>query len=139
MTSGFIGCAEINRKLCGLGDLCGYVICKTALTFEISWIRSKGANEKMATDAREMWREMFLKWPASIPKRGVLVSTLNEATPFKSFLLKGETLMLERTNPDPLGARFIFMGFEAIHMVKLIDPLREEVFTSAGFTGHFAK
>ena len=31
------------------------------------------------------------------------------------------------------------MGFEAIHMVKLIDPLKEEVFTAAGFLGHLAK
>lgn len=93
----------------------------------------------MAADSREMWRELFTKWPAAMPKRGVLVSTLNETTPFKSFMLKGETLLLERTNPDPLGARYILIGFDGIHMVKLIDPLREDVFTSAGFTGHFAK
>lgn len=93
----------------------------------------------MATDSRDMWREMFLKWPASIPKRGVLVSTLNEVTPFKGFMVKGEMLMLERTNPDPLGARFVLIGYEAIHMVKLTEPLREEVFTSAGFVGQFAK
>jgi hypothetical protein len=93
----------------------------------------------MAADSREIWRELFLKWPASIPKRGVLVSTLNEVTPFKGFMTKGEMLMLERTNPDPLGSRYIFVGYDAIHMVKLTDPLREEVFTSAGFVGQFAK
>lgn len=93
----------------------------------------------MATDSREMWREMFLKWPASIPKRGVVMSTLNEVTPFKGFMVKGEMLLLERTNPDPLGARFILMGYDAIHMVKLTEPLRDDVFTSAGFVGQFAK
>jgi hypothetical protein len=93
----------------------------------------------MANELQGVWKELFTKWPAGIPKRGVLVSTLNETTPFKSFMLKGETLLLERTNPDPLGARFIMMGFDAIHMVKLTEPLREEVFTAAGFTGHFAK
>jgi hypothetical protein len=93
----------------------------------------------MAADAREAWREFFVKWPATIGKRGVLITTLNEATPFKSFLIKGETLLLERTTPDPLGARFVLMGFDAIHMVKLTDPLKEDVLTGAGFVGHLAK
>jgi hypothetical protein len=93
----------------------------------------------MANPSPEIWRDFFAKWPASIPKRGVLVSTLNEATPFKSFFVKGEMLLLERTNPDPLGARFLLLGYDAIHMVKLIDPIKEEVFTAAGFAGHLAK
>jgi hypothetical protein len=93
----------------------------------------------MANEAIVMWRDFFAKWPSSIAKRGVLLSTINETTPFKSFLIRGDTLLLERTNPDPLGARYVLMGFDAIHMVKLVDPLREDVFTSAGFVGHFAK
>jgi hypothetical protein len=93
----------------------------------------------MASESRETWRELFTKWPAGIPKRGVLVSSLNEAIPFKSYFIKGEMLLLERTNPDPLGARFILLGFESIHLVKLTEPLREEVFTGAGFVGHLAK
>jgi len=93
----------------------------------------------MAEDQQSMWQEVFAKWPEKLPKRGIVLSTLNEMTPFKSFLIKGDMLLLERTNPDPAGARYIFVGFDAIHMVKLIDPLREEVFTSSGFVGHFAK
>jgi hypothetical protein len=85
------------------------------------------------------WKDVFAKWPASLPRRGVLVSTLNEVTPFKSFLLRDDILLLERTNPDPLGGRYILMGFDAIHMVKLIDPLTEATLTSAGFTGQLAK
>lgn len=93
----------------------------------------------MATTTGNVWQELFAKWPAGIPKRGLVVSTLNEAIPFKSFLLKGDMLLLERTNPDPLGARYILVDYSAIHLVKLIDPVKEELFTSAGFTGHFAK
>jgi hypothetical protein len=93
----------------------------------------------MTSTVENPWRELFLKWPSSIPKRGVLVSTLNESTPFKSFMVKGEILLLERTNPDPLGSRFVIISYEAIHMVKLTEPIKQEVFTSAGFTGHFAK
>jgi hypothetical protein len=93
----------------------------------------------MATEPDTVWRELFTKWPASIPKRGIVVSTLNELTPFKSFLIRGEILLLERTNPDAVGARFLLIGFDAIHAVKIIDPLKEEIFTAAGFLGHFAK
>jgi hypothetical protein len=93
----------------------------------------------MTSTVENPWRELFLKWPSSIPKRGVLVSTLNESTPFKSFLMKGEVLLLERTNPDAMGARFVIVTCDAIHMVKLTEPLKEDAFTSAGFTGHFAK
>ena len=93
----------------------------------------------MAVEPIPVWRELFTKWPASIPKRGVLVSTLNQETPFKSFLVKGEMLLLERTNPDAIGARYLLLGFDAIHAIKLVDPLKEEVFTAAGFVGHFAK
>ncbi len=93
----------------------------------------------MGIEPNAVWRELFTKWPASIPKRGVVVTTLNEVTPFKSFLIKGDLLLLERTNPDAIGARFLLLGFDAIHVVKLIDPMKEEVFTAAGFVGHFAK
>ncbi len=93
----------------------------------------------MATAASEIWRDLFTKWPEGIARRGVLVSTLNEANPFKSFLLRGEMLLLERTNPDPLGARYVMISFESIHMVKLIDPLKEEILKAAGFVGSVAK
>lgn len=93
----------------------------------------------MSIDSNETWREVFTNWPAAIPRRGVLVSTLNEATPFKGFMIKGDTLLLERINPDPMGSRFIVLAFDAIHAVKLTDPLKESVFTAAGYQGKLAK
>jgi len=85
------------------------------------------------------WKETFANWPAGIPRRGILTSALNESTPFKSFMIKEDMLLLERTNPDPLGARFILLGFDTISVVKLTDPLKESVFTAAGFTGTLSK
>lgn len=85
------------------------------------------------------WHDVFYEWPAGIPRRGIVVSTLNEAMPFKGFLVKGETLLLERINPDSLGARYILVPFDAINCLKFVDPLKESVFTSAGFVGKFAK
>ena len=93
----------------------------------------------MAAAANETWRDVFTNWPAALAKRGVLVSTLNEQIPFKSFLLKGDTILLERTNPDAIGARYVVIGFDAIHMLKLIDPLKESVLNAAGYTGQLAK
>jgi len=84
------------------------------------------------------WKAVFANWPAGIPKRGVMVNNLNEANPFKSFMLKDDLLLLERTNPDPLGSRYILMSYDTISAVKFIDPIKESVFTAAGFIGKLA-
>jgi hypothetical protein len=64
---------------------------------------------------------------------------LNETVPFKSFLLKGDTLLLERANPDASGARFIVITFDAIHMLKITEQLKESVLNSAGYVGQLSK
>lgn len=84
------------------------------------------------------WKATFTEWPPGIPRRGVLVNSLNEAMPFKSFLIRGETLLLERTNPDPLGSRFILLDFASIAAVKFIDPIKESLLNEAGFVGKLA-
>jgi hypothetical protein len=86
-------------------------------------------------NSTDTWKALFSNWPKGIAPKGVLVSTLNESIPFKGFMVSGDMLLLERTNPDPLGARFIFISYDAINCVKLIDPLKESIFTAAGFTG----
>jgi hypothetical protein len=86
-----------------------------------------------------VWRDLFLNWPASLPRRGVVVSTINEATPFKGFLTKDDVLLLERTNPDPIGTRFVLIAYDAIHAVKFIEPLKESAFTAAGFAGKLSQ
>jgi len=93
----------------------------------------------MALTSNEIWREVFTNWPTALPRRGLVVSTLNESIPFKSFLLKGDLLLLERTNPDAAGARFIVLTFDGIHMLKITEPLKESVLNSAGYVGQLAK
>ncbi len=85
------------------------------------------------------WKTTFDNWPGGIPRRGVLIDSLNEATPFKGFMIKGDALLLERTNPDPLGARYILIGFDAIQSLKFIDPIKESLFTTAGFVGKLSQ
>jgi deoxyribodipyrimidine photolyase-like uncharacterized protein len=86
----------------------------------------------------DVWKEVFTNWPTSLARRGIVITTLNESTPFKGFMIRDEMLLLERTNPDPLGARYVLIGFDAINCVKLTDVVKESVFASAGFTGKFA-
>ena len=84
------------------------------------------------------WKALFTNWPKDVQRRGVVVNTLNEAIPFRSFMIKEDMLLLDRTNPDPLGSRFILLGFDSVHNVKLIDPIKESVFAAAGFAGKLA-
>jgi hypothetical protein len=85
------------------------------------------------------WQEFFCNWPASLPRRGVVLSTLNEPTPFKGFLTRESLVLLERTNPDPMGTRFVLLPYNEIHTVKFVDPLKESAFTSAGFIGKLSQ
>lgn len=92
-----------------------------------------------STNAATEWKAFFNDWPESIPHRGIVTNSLNEAMPFKSFMTQGNMLLLERTNPDASGGRFILLNFSAIDSVKLTDPLKEADALAAGFVGKFAK
>lgn len=65
----------------------------------------------------------------------MIVTTLNEQVPFKSFMLTNDMLVVDRTNPDPSGTRFVILGFESIAMVKLLDAVQDSVFSEIGFQG----
>ena len=81
------------------------------------------------------WQNAFLNWPASIQRRGILTTVLNEHIPFKGFMTTDKLLLLERQNPDSLGARFIILEYGVINSLRYIDPLKAENFVSLGFEG----
>lgn len=83
--------------------------------------------------ATQDWEKFFSNWPDSINRRGQLVTVLNDMMPFKNFWLRDGMLLLERTTPDAMGARFVLISFEIINLVKFSDPLREEEIAAAGF------
>lgn len=85
------------------------------------------------------WQQTFLKWPASIQRRGILTTILNEHIPFKGFMTTDKMLLLERSNPDSLGARFIVLEYNAINALKYIDPLKAENFQELGFVGKLSQ
>ncbi len=83
----------------------------------------------------ETWREFFTSWPADVPRNGIVVSTLNESTPFKNFWFRGELLLLERNVPDANGGRFVLVSYDVINTVKLSSPLNTATIAAAGFEG----
>jgi hypothetical protein len=87
----------------------------------------------------EDWKSLFTAWPAGVPRRGIVTNALNEPMPFKGFMIRGEVLLLERNNPDAMGARYILLSFTGIDSVRIIDPVKEADITAAGFAGKFAK
>jgi len=89
--------------------------------------------------AADQWKAFFENWPAQIPRRGIVTNSLNEAMPFKGYMVKDDLVLLERTNPDAMGGRYILLNYDAISSVKLIDPLKEADGQAAGFAGKFAK
>ncbi len=85
------------------------------------------------------WKVTFTGWPTNVAHRGIVLTSLNESIPFKGFMIKDDLLLLERANPDSLGARFILIGFDGIHSVRFTDPIKESIFTAAGFTGKLSQ
>jgi hypothetical protein len=86
----------------------------------------------------EIWKSVFAKWPEGIARRGLLVNSLNETIPFKGFMIRENLLLLDRTNPDPAGTRFVLMSFDAVYTLKYIDQLKEAVLKTEGYQGKFA-
>ncbi|TWT77524.1 hypothetical protein Pla123a_21850 [Posidoniimonas polymericola] len=81
------------------------------------------------------FQELFSDWPASLPKRGIVINQLNDAITFRGFMVKGSLLLLERTTPDAMGGRFVMLEYSSIAAVKMIDPLKTEHFAPVGFEG----
>lgn len=81
----------------------------------------------------ESWRAILENWPAAIPKQGIVVTTHQESIPFKNYLLSNGIVLLERDNPDSLGARKVMLSYEAISAIKLTDPMDLARYQVMGF------
>lgn len=69
----------------------------------------------------------------------MVVTKLNESSPFKGFMLQSEFVLFERSSPDSLGARFIVLPFDQIATIKYTDPLKQPAFEAAGFAGKLSQ
>ncbi len=88
---------------------------------------------------QSQWQQIFLRWPESIPRRGMVVTTLNETIPFKGFMTSDTQLLLDRTNPDALGARFILLEYPTVSLLKYSDPLKAANFAELGLVGKLSQ
>jgi hypothetical protein len=81
----------------------------------------------------EYWRALFENWPQSIPRRGLLITSFNETISFVDFLISGGIVLLERDRPDSLGARKVFVAYDAISALKVTDVIDLVRFQTMGF------
>jgi hypothetical protein len=81
----------------------------------------------------ESWRAIFENWPASVPRRGLLITTFNESIPFIGYLVSPGILLLERDRPDTVGARKVMVAYDAIAAVKITDVVDLDTFRALGF------
>ena len=79
------------------------------------------------------WKMLFQRWPASVPKVGIVVTSLNENINFGSFLVSEHSVLLERDRPDAMGARTAIVPWEEIVTVKLTSPMEPAQFKEMGF------
>jgi hypothetical protein len=81
----------------------------------------------------DYWRMLFETWPASLPRRGLLITTFGESIPFVGYLLSQGIVLLDRDKPDSVGARKVMIAYEAIAAIKITDVIDLERFQELGF------
>ena len=88
----------------------------------------------MTADA---WRMMFESWPATIDRKGMILSKQNENIPFTNFMVSNSLLLVDRGTPDAHGARKVVLGMDQIAAVKLAGAQPIEDFVAMGFQAPF--
>lgn len=84
-------------------------------------------------DSAHHWQNIFLNWPAALPKSGILTTTFQETFGFRDFEVLGGLLFLERDRPDSLGARKVLLSFESLSALKLTDTKDLAAYGEMGF------
>ncbi len=86
-----------------------------------------------STASPSVWRQFFRDWPEGLPPGGVLVTTYDEQIPFLGYMTGEDMLLLERRNPDTVGARKIVIPYSNIAALKITDVVKQKPFLKAGF------
>jgi hypothetical protein len=79
------------------------------------------------------WKDFFRAWPATIDRRGAIVTTFGEQIPFDSFMTGDRLLFLDRSVPDTIGARKIVLPYHNIAALKLTEVVKNKLFIPMGF------
>ena len=82
----------------------------------------------------EVWIQVLKNWPADVARRGIAVTNFGESIEFESYMLFGTVLLLERPRPDAQGGRRVMVQLNSLAMIKVVDPIDMDRFTSFGFS-----
>ncbi|MBD3674415.1 MAG: hypothetical protein HUJ26_12905 [Planctomycetaceae bacterium] len=88
----------------------------------------------MTADA---WRMLFESWPASIERKGMILTKQNENIPFTNYLVSNSLLLLDRGTPDAHGARKVVLSMDQIAALKLAGAQPMNEFMAMGFQAPF--
>ena len=84
-------------------------------------------------NSAESWRSLFENWPEVIPREGLVVTGHGDHIPFSNFMISGGLLLLERTRPDPSGARKVILTYEVIAAINIASNAEMSKFQAMGF------
>ena len=84
-------------------------------------------------DKTMAWQTLFQRWPDSIPKLGIAMTSLNEAISFCNFQISESAVLFERDRPDTMGARTVIVPWQEIVTLKLTAPIESARFQDMGF------
>lgn len=85
------------------------------------------------------WKSLFRQWPEAMPRRGIVITLLNEQIPFNGFMTSEHFVVVSRSAPDALGARSVILPYESLAVVKMTDIVKSDVYRSAGFRGELGR
>ncbi len=89
-------------------------------------------------DPAQAWGDLFARWPASIARKGVLVTNFGEQILFSGFMASPTMLLVERQTPDTVGARKVLVPYASISGIKLVEIVKSAAFKELGFEGKIA-
>ncbi|MBN2023670.1 MAG: hypothetical protein JW809_12865 [Pirellulales bacterium] len=85
------------------------------------------------------WRDVFCRWPAELPRRGIVITSFGEQIPFAGFLTCEGFVLLARAAPDSMGGRMVVLPYQSIEGMKFTDVLKTKALHSMGFEGELPK
>jgi hypothetical protein len=90
------------------------------------------------TTSESSWKSLFSQWPAELPRRGILITALNEVLPFNGFMIGEHFVVFSRPAPDSLGARTVLIPYENLAVLKITDVVKSKAFQAFGFQGELS-
>jgi hypothetical protein len=82
------------------------------------------------------WKDVFVRWPDSLDRNGIVVTNFDEQIVFTGFMASEAMLLIERATPDASGARKVILPYDNILALKIVDIVKGKTFLELGFEGN---